>query len=201
MYARCHTDEEEIERYSMGAMPEGAIAPFEEHLLICESCQHRLEQTDIYVSAMRQASARLRTAPLKRGLPWLRFPRLVPALAGMAVLMVAAGMWLSRLDLGEAYPFAVDLAATRGAAIEAQAPAGRWLLLRLDLANLPASSGYRAEMVDRSGNRVWQGTVPARGSKTDFKVPGTQPGVYFVRVYRPSGELLREYGFEVKGRR
>jgi hypothetical protein len=119
----------------------------------------------------------------------------------MAVLMVAAGMWLSRLDLGAAHPFAVDLAATRGAAIEAQAPAGRWLLLRLDLSNLPASSGYRAEMVNRSGNRVWQATVPARGSKADFKVPGTQPGVYFVRVYRPPGELLREYGLEVKGRR
>jgi hypothetical protein len=56
-------------------------------------------------------------------------------------------------------------------------------------------------MVDRSGNRVWQATVPARGSKADFKVPGTQPGVYFVRLYRPPGELLREYGFEVEGRR
>jgi hypothetical protein len=185
----------------MGAMPEGAIAPLEEHLLICEPCQLRLAQTDVYVAAMRRASARLRAAPLKPGLPWLRFPRLVPALAGMAVLMVAAGLWLSRLDLGEAYPFAVDLAATRGAAIEAQAPVGRWLLLRLDLANLPASPGYRLEMVDRSGNRVWQATVPARGSKADFKVPRTQPGVYFVRVYRPPGELLREYGLEVEARR
>ena len=201
MNANCHIDEEEIERYSMGAMPEGAIAPFEEHLLICEPCQLRLAQADVYVAAMRRASARLRAAPLKPGLPWLRFPRLVPALAGMAVLMVAAGLWLSRLDLGEAYPFAVDLAATRGAAIEAQAPAGRWLLLRLDLANLPASPGYRLEMVDRSGNRVWQATVPARGSKADFKVPRTQPGVYFVRVYRPPGELLREYGFQVEARR
>jgi hypothetical protein len=201
VYANCHIDEEEIERYSMGAMPEGSIAPFEEHLLICESCQLRLAQTDVYVSAMRQASARLRTRPLKRGLPWLRFPRLVPALAGMAVVIVAAGLWLSRLDMGEAHPFAVDLAATRGAAIEAKAPAGRWLLLRLDLANLPASSGYRLEMVDRSGNRVWQATVPARGSKADFKVPRTQPGVYFVRVYGPSGELLREYGFEAESRR
>jgi hypothetical protein len=201
MNANCHIDEEEIERYSMGAMPEGAIAPLEEHLLICEPCQLRLAQTDVYVAAMRRASARLRAAPLKPGLPWLRFPRLVPALAGMAVLMVAAGLWLSRLDLGEAYPFAVDLAATRGAAIEAQAPAGRWLLLRLDLANLPASPGYRLEMVDRSGNRVWQATVPARGSKADFKVPRTQPGVYFVRVYRPPGELLREYGLEVEARR
>jgi hypothetical protein len=201
MNPNCHIDEEEIERYSMGAMPEGAVAPFEEHLLICEPCQLRLAQTDVYVAAMRRASVRLRTAPLKPGLPWLRFPRLVPALAGMAVLMVAAGLWLSRLDLGEAYPFAVDLAATRGAAIEAQAPAGRWLLLRLDLANLPASPGYRLEMVDRSGNRVWQATVPARGSKADFKVPRTQPGVYFVRVYRPPGELLREFGFEVEARR
>ena len=199
MYANCQIDEEEIERYSMGAMPEEAIAPFEVHLLICESCQHRLAQTDVYVRAMRQASARLRTGPVKRGFPWLRFSGLVPALAGMAVAIVAAGLWLNRPDTGEAHPFAIDLAATRGAAIEATAPAGRWLLLRLDLSNLAASPWYRLEMVDRSGNRVWQATVPAQGSKAGFKVPGTGPGVYFVRLYRPPGELLREYGFEVHG--
>jgi hypothetical protein len=201
MNANCRIDEEEIERYSMGAMPEGAIAPFEEHLLICESCQLRLAQADIYVSAMRQASARLRAGPDKRGLAWLRLPRLVPALAGMAVVVVAAGLWLGRPDMGEARPFAVDLEATRGAAIEAKAPAGRWLLLRLDLANLPASSRYRLEMVDRFGGRIWQATVPAQGSKAGFKVPGTQPGIYFVRVYGPPGELLREFGFEVESRR
>src|SRR5664279_2817928 len=109
MYDDCHIDEENIERYSMGAMPEDAIAHFEEHLLICESCQHRLAQTDVYVSAMRQASARLRTEPVKRGFPWLGFPRLVPALAGLAVAIVAAGLWRGRLDMGEAHPFAVDL--------------------------------------------------------------------------------------------
>jgi hypothetical protein len=201
MYPDCHVNEEEIERYSLEAMPEEAIAPFEEHLLICPSCQHRLAQTDVYVSAMRQASARLRAMPLKRGLPWLRFPRLVPAVAGLAMVMVAAGLWLGRVDVGEAHPFTVDLTATRGAAAGATAPAGRWLLLRLDLANLPASPGYRLEMVDRSGNRVWQATVPARGPKADFKVPGTHPGVYFVRLYRPPGELLREYGVEVQDRK
>ena len=201
MYANLHANEEEIERYSMGAMPEEATAPFEEHLLICQPCQLLLEQTDVYVSAMRQASARLRTEPLKRRLPWLRFPRLVPALAGLAVAVVAAGLWIGRPDLGQAHPFAVDLVATRGAAIEAKAPAGRWLLLRLDLANLPASSWYRLEMVDGAGNRVWQATVPAQGSKEGFKAPGTQPGIYFVRVYWPPGQLLREYGFEVESRR
>jgi hypothetical protein len=201
MYANYHLDDEELERYSMGAMPEAAIAPFEEHLLVCEPCQLRLAQTDAYVGAMRQASARPRTEPLKRGLPWLRFPRLVPALAGMAVAIVAAGLWISRPDMGEAHPFAVDLEATRGAAIEARAPAGRWLLLRLDLANLPASSSYRLEMVDRFGSRIYQATVAAQGSKAGFMVPGTQPGIYFVRLYRPPGELLREYGFEVQGRR
>jgi hypothetical protein len=201
MYANGHVDEEEIERYSMGAMPEGAIAPFEEHLLLCEPCQLRLAQADVYVSAMRQASARLRAEPLRRGFPWLRLPRLVPALAGMAVAIVAAGLWVGRLDMGSVHPFAVDLAATRGAAIEAKAPAGRWLLLRLDLANLPASSWYRLEMVDRFGSRVWQATVPAKGSTADFKVPRTQPGIYFVRVYRPPGELLREYAFQVESPR
>jgi hypothetical protein len=201
MYANYHVDDEELERYSMGAMPEAAIAPFEEHLLVCEPCQLRLAQTDAYVGAMRQASARLRTEPLKRGLPWLRFPRLIPALAGMAVAIVAAGLWIGRPDMGEAHPFAVDLEATRGAAIEARAPAGRWLLLRLDLANLPASSSYRLEMVDRFGSRIYQATVAAQGSRAGFMVPGTQPGIYFVRLYRPPGELLREYGFEVQGRR
>jgi hypothetical protein len=201
MNANYHLDDEELERYSMGAMPEAAIAPFEEHLLVCEPCQLRLAQTDAYVGAMRQASARLRTEPLKRGLPWLRFPRLIPALAGMAVAIVAAGLWIGRPDMGEAHPFAVDLEATRGAAIEAKAPAGRWLLLRLDLANLPASSSYRLEMVDRFGSRIYQATVAAQGSKAGFMVPGTQPGIYFVRLYRPPGELLREYGFEVEGRR
>jgi hypothetical protein len=201
MCADCQIDEEEIETYSIGAMTDGAIAPFEEHLLICKSCQFRLAHADVYVVAMREASTHLRAEPLKRGLPWLRFPRLVPALAGMAVAIVAAGLWLSRVDMGEAHPFAVDLAATRGPALEAKAPAGRWLLLQLDLANLPAASWYRLEMVDRSGNRVWQATVPARGTKADFKVPRTSPGVYFVRVYRPAGELLREYGFEVQDHR
>jgi hypothetical protein len=201
MYANCHIDEEELERYSMGAIPEAAIAPFEEHLLICEPCQLRLAQSDAYVSAMRQSSARLRAEPLKRGLSWLRFPRLVPALAGMAVVLVAAGLWLSRVDMGAAHPFVIDLEATRGAALEAKAPAGKWLLLRLDLSNLPASSLYRVEIVDRFGSRVWQATVPAHGSKAGFKVPATQPGIYFVRVYRPPGELLREYGFEVENRR
>jgi hypothetical protein len=201
MYNDCHMDDEIIEQYSMRTMPEDAIAPFEEHLLICEACQHRLEQADVYVPAMRQAAARLRTEPVKRGFPWLGFPRLVPAMAGLAVLTVAAGLWLGRPGMGEANPFAVELAATRGAAIEATAPAGRGLLLRLDLANLPASPQYRVEMVDRFGHPVWQTSVPARGSKADFKVPGTQPGVYFVRVYRPSGELLREYGLEVQDRR
>src|ERR1017187_8358126 len=97
MYATRHMNEEQFEQYSMRAMPEEAIAPFEEHLLVCESCQLRLAETDIYVSAMRQASARLRTRPLKqRAFPWLRLPRLVPAFAGMAVL-IAAGLWVSRL--------------------------------------------------------------------------------------------------------
>jgi hypothetical protein len=201
MYADRHMDDEEIERYSMGSMSEEAIAPFEEHLLICEPCQGRLARTDAYVSAMRQGSGRLRAAPLKRGLSWLHFPRLVPALAAVAIAVVAGVLWIGRVDSGEALPFALDLEATRGAAIEAQAPAGRWLLLRLDLANLPASSWYRLEMVDRFGGRIRQAIVPAQGSKAAFKIPATPPGIYFVRVYGPPGELVREYGFEVQNRK
>ena len=95
--------------------------------------------------------------------------------------------------------FAVNLVATRGADIEARAPAGRALVLNLELAGLPAQPSYRVETVDRLGRVVWQGTVPSEDSKAVALLPGMPAGIYFVRVYTASGELLREYGLDVEG--
>ena len=36
-------------------LPEGQLAVIEEHLLICEVCQDRLQELDEYVAAMREA--------------------------------------------------------------------------------------------------------------------------------------------------
>ena len=194
-----HMDEDEIESYSMGAVSEEESARFDEHLLICESCQNRVTRSDGYIAAMQGASWRMRRQPPEpEPSRWL-FPRLIPffAVAGLVALVAIAGL---RPWARVAAPiFAVSLEATRGAGIDARAPAGRALLLNLELAGLPVQASYRVETVDRLGTVVWKGTVPAQDSRAAAALPGMSAGVYFVRVYSSAGELLREYGLDVQG--
>lgn len=202
LHTNRHMDEEEIERYSMGEMPEEEVARFEEHLLICESCQRLLEETDVYVSSMERAAAELRREPPERQRRAWFLPRLVPALAAVAVVALIVAASLRFLKPGAPAPaVTVSLEATRGTGIGAKAPAGRPLDLHAGLAGLPAWPTYRLEMVDSLGNRVWQGAVAARDSKASATVPPAPPGVFFIRVYSPSGELLREYGLEIERQR
>jgi len=56
--ANQHIDDELLERYAMGRLTERDAVPVEEHLLICECCRARLEETDAYVRAMREACRR-----------------------------------------------------------------------------------------------------------------------------------------------
>ena len=50
-------------------------------------------------------------------------------------------------------------------------------------------------MVDENGKVNWQGRyVPGQGAAA---VPRSAPEARLVRIYTPSGELLREYGLEV----
>ena len=51
-----HMDADEIESYSMGTLPEEERDRFEEHLLICEFCRNRVEKSDDYIAAMREAA-------------------------------------------------------------------------------------------------------------------------------------------------
>lgn len=60
-----HLGGEEIERYSLREMSEEELARWEEHLLICDSCQRQVAASDTYVAAMRSAAAELRRAPAK----------------------------------------------------------------------------------------------------------------------------------------
>jgi len=202
-----HIGAEELESYAMGRHSEERAAGLEEHLLVCAPCRQRLDENDSYASVMRQAAVKLEATPGRRR-------KTVPMLhmrAAVACATLAAGAALTvalRYSSATAPSFAVSLAATRGVGIEAKAPAGRSLDLRPDLTGLPAGLYFRLEMVDRLGNRVWQGnTQPGRS----VRVPAQQPGTYFARVYGyaggfaggsasggSSGELLREYGLEIQ---
>jgi hypothetical protein len=196
-----HMDEEEIERYSMGAISEEASVLLDEHLLVCEFCQKRVTESDHYVSTMHHASVQKRREDREQENHRRFLPHPVATLASIALTMLLVVVGLRLANRGNVAPaFALNLVATRGNGIEAKAPAGRALTLQLDLAGLPAASPFRLQMVDRLGKQVWQGNVISQDSKAAASVPQMADGVYFVRVFMPSGELLREYGLEVEGR-
>ena len=196
-----HPGDDELERYAMGLLPESEVAPFEEHLLLCETCRHRLHAADDYTGAMQGASAALRKrdgmAPVRVRQPIWTWLRLIPAVAALGILVVVLGWWSRSSDL-DGPPFAISLAATRGVDDGAWVPAGTWLLVRLDLAGLPDYPSYSIEMVNDTGIAVWHGDGKAVDAKIESRIPQTKPGAYFIRVYSPSGELLREFGLKVR---
>jgi hypothetical protein len=186
-------DTEELERISLGQASAEETEAFEEHLLICRGCQERFEETESYALAIRAAAAELQ---LERAAKWTwwSMPRLVPALACMALLAVGIVM-VARFSATTQPPLAISLTATRGSAPGGMVPAGRAMDLVPDLAGIAISGPYRLEIVDARGAVAWKGAFDAE-AKT-VAVPALRAGVHFVRVYSRQGDLLREYGLNV----
>jgi hypothetical protein len=185
-----HLDDGEVERYSMDQCPSAELERCDEHLLICEPCRRQVEQADVFHRAMRGAADQSRERPRVRR-NWFQFPRLIPAFAALAALVVVA--WFGAQRLAPTPPPAtILLTALRGAGTQIQAPSATPLALQPDLSGLPSWPSYLLEVVDAAGARLWQGAYPGRAT------PKLPPGVYFVRLYSPSGELYREYGLEIR---
>jgi hypothetical protein len=115
------------------------------------------------------------------------------ALSIAALVLIGVAVWVGHhSNVGAAAPFAVELTAVRGAA-PGPVPAGRPLLLELDLTGLSDGQPFAGEVVDAAGNRVARFPVGAPA-----RLRSLAPGGYFVRIYKNSGELLREYALTVK---
>jgi hypothetical protein len=69
-------------------------------------------------------------------------------------------------------------------------------MLHPDLTGLAEDSSYRLEIVDQTGQTVRQGKLTR--AQNGIQVRGLGAGLYFVRVYLPAGELLREYGLRIR---
>jgi hypothetical protein len=189
-----HLDETAMDHYALGLMPEEEISVFEEHLLVCDSCQERLAQNDVFVKAMQAASAEY-VKEKGNGRPDGR-PRVPILIALVAGLLLAAGAVVWHLAQSIGQPATVSLEAYQGAAVGAEAPAGRELVLHFDMLGLPDLPSYELEIVDRWGNPVLRVNA-APGSAA---VPALRAGSYYIRLYARGGLLLREYGFEVLNR-
>jgi hypothetical protein len=184
---RCQVTADDLERYAMGKMSAEETDRIEDHLLICESCRDRLEETREFTVAMQSASAEIRRKGFGR-----KAAPLIATAAGIVVTVCAALiLWPGSRQA----PFALNLIATRGAA-DIRIPAGRTLDIHPDLTGLTASPRYLLEVVDRDGKRVWSGDLSPPADRAT--VPGRRAGSYFLRVLAADGKLLREYALEIQ---
>ena len=188
-----HMDAEDLERYSMGNTSPEESESIEEHLLTCEACRDELRKTDDYLLAMRTTSARLRRDEEFANRRQWRFPAWFPALAAAACLLLV--VFALRFSRPAGSVVAVSLTALRSSRAGSSAPSGRELMLHPDLTGLPDVSSYRLEIVDQTGRPVRQ--VSMARAQNGIRIPGLGAGLYFVRVYLPAGELLREYGLQI----
>lgn len=186
-----HPHQDVFEDYAFERLSLDEAAHFEEHLLICEECQETLAQTDEYIQVMKAATAAYAgggaTAPMARRGQGLRWNA---AAAALLLLTCLTALLSSRAPAGD--PKQIALNSYRGAADVPLAPSGRPLDLKIDLKDVRAASGYRVEVVDRTGRRVWFGGPPAHLAK------GLPRGDYWVRLLTDNGEWLREYGLVVR---
>lgn len=192
-----HPSDETVEQYSLGRLDGQKLDGFEEHLLICPTCQDRLARDDAWRAGMRDAAAVLPREPVAQR----RFLKLFWAL-GFAILLLSVGaVTQSRFRRRpQSPPAVIMLQATRGAeSSNLAAPAGKPLALSLDLTGLPQLRVYAVEVVDAAGNPVLRTGVAARGSRAPVALNnGLNAGAYFVRLYDPSRVLLREFVLTVR---
>ena len=222
-----HATEELLEEYTFGRIREPHLGWLEEHLLICPQCQSVLAEIEEYKVFMkaglasfeseRLAKAGRRDSPAGPDSP----TRLASGLRRVLSLdfawreisaknLLAAGLLLALAGTVMAWrmqsspvamgPVAtIKLIALRGGEGDlARAPSGRPLSFVFDRTDLAADLSYRAEVVNSSGRQMWSGSVRIADQHLSIRVGRPLgEGVYWVRLYSSTGQLLREFGLNV----
>jgi hypothetical protein len=207
MQRTSHFDEDVIELYSLGRLPDKEAADLEEHLLVCHACQDLLEKSDDFVRSFHMAIQPGEPRPkASRSSPWRRLLdggwRPLPVAAALVLAAVAVVALAPRNPevLGEVD---VKLTALRGSGsgIIGAIPARHRVRLELDAKALSGQS-YRIELADSRGRQFWQSPSPAAVEQDFIRATVSRPvpeGLYWVRLYDPaSGRLAREYGLRAR---
>jgi hypothetical protein len=192
-----HAADDVIERYSMGRLSDPALSEFEEHLLVCEHCRARLTREDDFTSGIRAAAGEVGALKQRSPRKWtLPRPVLVLSLAALALVVVVGTGWPRHSTSPAAM---ILLQATRGAGdLRVTAPAGKPIILVLDSTDLQPFPSYRVEVVDATGRSAFRSAAAPDNNKLRASLTqGLSGGAYFVRVYSPTQELLREYALAV----
>ena len=69
-----HVEEEMLERYCMHRTGEEQAAQIEEHLLVCDRCRQRVDETGMFIRAMKTGAGQSSDLPASAGGSWLKLP-------------------------------------------------------------------------------------------------------------------------------
>jgi len=197
-----HVADDVLEKYLLQRLPEAELAPVEEHLLVCRMCQVQAEETEEFIFVTRAALRASQSKPAGRALSTASVGFLhawvsVPVFAAVVAAVAMAFFPPAHHPVTSRSPVHVRLNAMRGPETIPHVRAGGGLILDLDITGLPEGGEYRVRVVDASGAEVWTGVPQSFGNRASAVVAGRlRPGRYWVRLTR-SGELLREYGFQI----
>lgn len=194
-----HVEDHVLEEYAFGRLSADEIARIEEHLLICPTCQYRLKETDEYILLVKQAA---RAWPPRKAaaLAAVRRPPIMTILTA-GLVTVAVAIAIPHAWRGPREPQTLELTAFRGGSAELPRAHAGELSILIDASNLDDTRGMRIEMVDAFGKPVWSGAAPkpsAEGRISARISARLRSGVYWVRLYLPGRELVREFGLRVE---
>lgn len=198
-----HALDEVLERYLFKQLPHDEASDLEDHLLLCDSCRQRLQDTEEFVAATRIAARRLESKPgfTFAGLFGSLHPaKSAYAVLAMAVLVMAWGV--PKLARPAAEWQDAEMRVMRGAegSLATTVSSGRQIRLRVDLSELPVQPAWRVDVADASGSIVYSTKVQASAASLTVPVERRlRPGQYWVRLYGPpdAADPLREFGLEV----
>ncbi len=198
-----HTSDEALEQYAMHSLPEPELAGVEEHLLICSRCQEQLKEIEEYVSAMRGAAILLDREDESQKRFWTRFSaaftfrKLAWVMGVAALVLVAVTLRISTKTGQPPPPLALMLETSRGSDVP-HVPSGRRIDLSLDITGLPSFPAYTVEVVEEGGRVRSKSNAAEAQARVRTSLPGDfHSGTYFIRLYSPSRELLREYALHI----
>lgn len=207
MNTKSHVRDEILEAYILKRLQAEDVDQLEDHLLICEYCQNRLDQSSQFIQATRIAATRIRAEETNqaRRRPWWSVATIHrPAFAVVTIAILGIALSLSYRRSATPVYEEVALMTTRGTGEnEVAGRSGLRLKLNLGLQGVDQQPEYRVLVVDTSGKLIWQSGPVRPETRDEVKVTLDQEigtGTYWVRLMGNSNgkSTLREYPLKVR---
>ncbi|MBZ5621653.1 MAG: zf-HC2 domain-containing protein [Acidobacteriia bacterium] len=193
-----HIDDEHLDQYASGTLPEEHLAGVEEHLLSCKACQSRLDSSDEFAMLFRVAAVQ---PDARSQRSWRLFWNhrvtgwTAAAAAALAILLSVVGPFRKPPTA----PATVVMQSLRGPDAPAQVTAGRPAWLVFDIVPTAGVNVYEARIVNPLGIEILRAEVSSKDGHLAALVDRLPPGSYWVRVSRSDNrEPIAEYGLRAK---